>query len=196
MQRCRGRGRRRVVPPDHLGLPARRLTHLALNMLALWFVGGAVEPRLGRWRYLDRLPAQRARRVGAVVRRGLAAADLGRGVRCGVRALRCAVRADRCGCGSTSVGSSRSSLINVVIGFVPGLQHQLASAPRRADRRAPCSPPPWSTRRSAAGWRCRSERRCWWCVVCAVSRSPGATRSTRCVDGGSMLSDLPRRSSP
>jgi len=28
------------------------LTHLAFNMLALWFVGGAVEPRLGRWRYL------------------------------------------------------------------------------------------------------------------------------------------------
>jgi membrane associated rhomboid family serine protease len=27
-------------------------THLAFNMLALWFVGGAVEPRLGRWRYL------------------------------------------------------------------------------------------------------------------------------------------------
>jgi membrane associated rhomboid family serine protease len=28
------------------------ITHLALNMLALWFVGAAVEPRLGRWRYL------------------------------------------------------------------------------------------------------------------------------------------------
>lgn len=28
------------------------VTHIALNMLALWFVGGAVEPRLGRWRYL------------------------------------------------------------------------------------------------------------------------------------------------
>jgi membrane associated rhomboid family serine protease len=28
------------------------LTHLALNMLALWLVGGAVEARLGRWRYL------------------------------------------------------------------------------------------------------------------------------------------------
>jgi membrane associated rhomboid family serine protease len=27
------------------------ITHIALNMLALWFVGGAVEPRLGRWRY-------------------------------------------------------------------------------------------------------------------------------------------------
>jgi membrane associated rhomboid family serine protease len=26
--------------------------HLALNMLALWIVGGAIEPRLGRWRYL------------------------------------------------------------------------------------------------------------------------------------------------
>ena len=26
--------------------------HLALNMLALWLVGGAVESRLGRWRYL------------------------------------------------------------------------------------------------------------------------------------------------
>ena len=28
------------------------ITHLAFNMLALWFVGGAIEPRLGRWRYL------------------------------------------------------------------------------------------------------------------------------------------------
>lgn len=28
------------------------ITHLALNMLALWFVGATVEPRLGRWRYL------------------------------------------------------------------------------------------------------------------------------------------------
>ncbi|MEO8105902.1 MAG: rhomboid family intramembrane serine protease [Actinomycetes bacterium] len=28
------------------------ITHIALNMLALWFIGGAVEPRLGRWRYL------------------------------------------------------------------------------------------------------------------------------------------------
>jgi membrane associated rhomboid family serine protease len=28
------------------------LTHLGLNMLALWWVGGAVEARLGRWRYL------------------------------------------------------------------------------------------------------------------------------------------------
>jgi membrane associated rhomboid family serine protease len=28
------------------------LTHLAFNMLALWFVGSAIEPRLGRWRYL------------------------------------------------------------------------------------------------------------------------------------------------
>ena len=28
------------------------LMHLALNMLALWLVGGAVESRLGRWRYL------------------------------------------------------------------------------------------------------------------------------------------------
>jgi len=28
------------------------LTHLLFNMLALWFVGGAVEPRLGRTRYL------------------------------------------------------------------------------------------------------------------------------------------------
>jgi membrane associated rhomboid family serine protease len=27
-------------------------THLALNMVALWFVGAAVEARLGRWRYL------------------------------------------------------------------------------------------------------------------------------------------------
>jgi membrane associated rhomboid family serine protease len=27
-------------------------THLALNMIALWFVGAAVEARLGRWRYL------------------------------------------------------------------------------------------------------------------------------------------------
>ncbi len=27
------------------------VTHIALNMLALWFIGGAVEPRLGRWRY-------------------------------------------------------------------------------------------------------------------------------------------------
>ena len=28
------------------------VTHLLLNMLALWIVGGAIEPRLGRWRYL------------------------------------------------------------------------------------------------------------------------------------------------
>ena len=28
------------------------LTHLAFNMIALWFVGAAVEARLGRWRYL------------------------------------------------------------------------------------------------------------------------------------------------
>ena len=28
------------------------LTHLALNMLALWMAGAAVESRLGRWRYL------------------------------------------------------------------------------------------------------------------------------------------------
>jgi membrane associated rhomboid family serine protease len=28
------------------------LTHIALNMIALWMVGGAVESRLGRWRYL------------------------------------------------------------------------------------------------------------------------------------------------
>jgi membrane associated rhomboid family serine protease len=28
------------------------LTHLLLNMLALWVVGSVVEPRLGRWRYL------------------------------------------------------------------------------------------------------------------------------------------------
>lgn len=28
------------------------VTHIALNMLALWLIGGAVEPRLGRWRYL------------------------------------------------------------------------------------------------------------------------------------------------
>jgi membrane associated rhomboid family serine protease len=28
------------------------ITHLLLNMLALWFVGATVEPRLGRWRYL------------------------------------------------------------------------------------------------------------------------------------------------
>ena len=28
------------------------ITHIALNMLALWFIGGAIEPRLGRWRYL------------------------------------------------------------------------------------------------------------------------------------------------
>lgn len=28
------------------------LTHIALNMLALWMAGAAVEPRLGRWRYL------------------------------------------------------------------------------------------------------------------------------------------------
>ena len=28
------------------------VTHIALNMLALWFIGAAVEPRLGRWRYL------------------------------------------------------------------------------------------------------------------------------------------------
>lgn len=28
------------------------ITHLLLNMLALWVVGGVVEPRLGRWRYL------------------------------------------------------------------------------------------------------------------------------------------------
>ena len=28
------------------------VTHLAFNMLALWFVGSAIEPRLGRWRYL------------------------------------------------------------------------------------------------------------------------------------------------
>jgi membrane associated rhomboid family serine protease len=28
------------------------IMHLALNMLALWFVGATVEPRLGRWRYL------------------------------------------------------------------------------------------------------------------------------------------------
>ena len=28
------------------------ITHIALNMLALWVVGGAVEPRLGRWRFL------------------------------------------------------------------------------------------------------------------------------------------------
>jgi membrane associated rhomboid family serine protease len=27
-------------------------THLAFNMIALWFVGAAVEGRLGRWRYL------------------------------------------------------------------------------------------------------------------------------------------------
>jgi membrane associated rhomboid family serine protease len=29
------------------------LMHLAFNMLALWFVGGAVEAQLGRWRYLS-----------------------------------------------------------------------------------------------------------------------------------------------
>ncbi|MCZ3389227.1 MAG: rhomboid family intramembrane serine protease [Actinomycetia bacterium] len=28
------------------------VTHLAFNMLALWFVGSEIEPRLGRWRYL------------------------------------------------------------------------------------------------------------------------------------------------
>ena len=28
------------------------LTHIGFNMLALWFVGSAIEPRLGRWRYL------------------------------------------------------------------------------------------------------------------------------------------------
>lgn len=28
------------------------VTHLLLNMLALWIVGGVIEPRLGRWRYL------------------------------------------------------------------------------------------------------------------------------------------------
>ncbi len=28
------------------------LTHLLFNMAALWFVGSAVEPRIGRWRYL------------------------------------------------------------------------------------------------------------------------------------------------
>ncbi|MEO8328459.1 MAG: rhomboid family intramembrane serine protease [Candidatus Nanopelagicales bacterium] len=28
------------------------ITHLLLNMLALWVVGSVVEPRLGRWRYL------------------------------------------------------------------------------------------------------------------------------------------------
>jgi membrane associated rhomboid family serine protease len=27
-------------------------THLAFNMIALWFIGAAVEARLGRWRYL------------------------------------------------------------------------------------------------------------------------------------------------
>ena len=28
------------------------ITHLLFNMAALWFVGSAIEPRLGRWRYL------------------------------------------------------------------------------------------------------------------------------------------------
>ena len=28
------------------------ITHVLFNMLALWFVGSAIEPRLGRWRYL------------------------------------------------------------------------------------------------------------------------------------------------
>ena len=28
------------------------IAHIAFNMLALWFIGAAVEPRLGRWRYL------------------------------------------------------------------------------------------------------------------------------------------------
>jgi membrane associated rhomboid family serine protease len=28
------------------------ITHLFFNMVALWFVGSAVEPRLGRWRYI------------------------------------------------------------------------------------------------------------------------------------------------
>jgi membrane associated rhomboid family serine protease len=37
----------RAVAARHLQLPARRLTHIAFNMLALWMFGGPIEQLFG-----------------------------------------------------------------------------------------------------------------------------------------------------
>lgn len=99
----------------HTGFP-----HLALNMLALWFVGAAVEERLGRWRYLTvyLLSALGGSVLSyAVDSPGLASVGASGavfGVFGALFALSVKLKFDL-------GGLIALILINVVIGFVPGL---------------------------------------------------------------------------
>ena len=47
-----GRRARRVVAARHVGVPALRAVHLALNMYSLYFAGSILEQVIGRWRFL------------------------------------------------------------------------------------------------------------------------------------------------
>ena len=156
--RLRGCNRRRVLPPDHLGVPAHRRDAPGLQHAGPVVRGKRDRAAPRALALSDCLPAQRAGRVGALLRRRLAVPVVGGCVGSGVRSLRCALRADAAAAFRRR-RDHRADRDQRGDRLRPGAQHQLARPPGRAHRRNAADSGDGLRATATVGWLSRSEHR-------------------------------------
>jgi hypothetical protein len=110
------------------------LWHVGINMIALWVLGGLLEPLLGRWRFVSVYLVSALAGAVASYTFGTPLRHLGGCVRGGLRPARCDALVAMRRLNRDVSGVLVLLVINVVLG-IRAAQHRLAGTPRRARRR-------------------------------------------------------------